>query len=379
MYIYADESGHSGRHIFNEPPFYFQGAIISENDTEPLLQEVATKYRVELGVERLHANETRPHIVERIASTFLSLLDKTNWIFHIMAIEKPYLSITKFVDSLFDSYENKGARWLWYNHEFFRHTLCCLFDDVLLEEDKKNFWQSYLADDFDGICKIVKTVLQRLEQIQLDKRLYQVSCEGLQFALKYPEEITLMASRTKKSYKGHTPNMVAFSSLIQAVHKFCKEYKTTPEAFVHDPQSEFGPTMKEYHEIFAKVRAEHSESGLQLDVENTDYDLGKFSLTPSKHLTSLQAVDLFLWLSQRSDRIKSQGLRKKLMEVSDPFYISRGSSEMIRAGWAFKMSNMDLSKEDIKRGEETIAKMEDVHKKRLNEFELTKIKGKNEC
>ena len=379
MYIYADESGHSGRHIFNEPPFYFQGAIISETDTEPLLQDVAEKYRVELGVERLHANEIRPHIVERIASTFLSLLDKTNCLFHITAIEKPYLSITKFVDSLFDSYENKGARWLWYNHEFFRHTLCCLFDDILLEEDKKNFWQSYLADDFDGISTIVKTVLHRLEQIQLDRRLYQVSCEGLQFALKYPEEITLMASRTKKSYKGHTPNMVAFSSLIQAVHKFCKEYETTPEVFVHDPQSEFGRTMKEYHEMFAKVRAEHSESGLQLDVENTDYDLGRFSLTPSKHLTSLQAVDLFLWLSQRSDRIKSQGLREKFMEMSDPFYISRASSEMIRAIWAIKMSNMDLSDEDIKKGEETVVKMENVHKNRLKEFEVDKIKGKNEC
>lgn len=376
MYIYADESGHSGRHIFNEPLFYFQGAIISETDTEPLLQDVAEKYRVELGVERLHSNEIRPHIVERIASAFLSLLDKTNWVFHITSIEKPYLSTTKFVDSLFDSFENKGARWLWYNHEFFRHTLCCLFDDLLLEEDKKSFWQSYLADDFDGISTIVKTVLQRLEQIQLDKRLYQVSCEGLKFALKYPDEITLMASRTKKSYKGHTPNMVAFSSLIQAVHKFCKEYNTTPEAFVHDPQSEFGPIMKEYHEMFAKVRAEHSGSGLQLGVENTNYDLGKFSLMSSKHLTSLQAVDLFLWLSQRSERIKSQGLREKLMEVSDPFYISRVSSEMIRAGWAVKMSKMDLSEGDIKRGEETVAKMEDIHKKRLKEFELSKNKGK---
>ena len=40
MYIYADESGHSGRHIFNDPLFYFQGAIISEIDTEPLLSGV---------------------------------------------------------------------------------------------------------------------------------------------------------------------------------------------------------------------------------------------------------------------------------------------------------------------------------------------------
>jgi hypothetical protein len=43
MYIYVDESGHSGRQIFNEPLFYYQGAIISEVDTEPLFSEVAEK------------------------------------------------------------------------------------------------------------------------------------------------------------------------------------------------------------------------------------------------------------------------------------------------------------------------------------------------
>jgi hypothetical protein len=372
MYIYADESGHSGRHIFNDPLFYYQGAIISEVDTEPLLHEVAEKFRNELGVERLHANEILPHIVEQIGSIFLDLLDKANWVFHITAIEKPYLSTTKFVDSLFDSFENKGARSLWYNHEFFRHTLCCLFDDFLDEEDKKNFWQAYLSDDFEEISKVVAIVLDRFELVALDKRLREVATEGLQFAIKYPDEITLMANRNKKSYKGHTPNMVAFSSLIQAVHKFCKEHNTTPEAFVHDPQSEFGPTMREYHEMFAKVRSEHRESGLQLEVENTDYDLGKFSLTSSKHLTSLQTVDIFLWLNQRKDRIKSQGLKEKLMKVSDPFYISRGSSELIIAGWAVKMANMELSEEDIKKGEETVAMMERIHKERLVEFEGSK-------
>jgi len=375
MFIYADESGHSGRYIFNEPPDFSQGAIISENNTEPLLHEVAERYRLELNVERLHANEIQPHIVEKIASAFLSLLDQTNWIFHITVIEKTYLATTKFVDSLFDSCENRGVPRLWYDHEFFRHTLCCLFDDILIKEDKINFWQSYLADNFDGIAKVVKNALQRLRLIQSNKRLYQVSCKGLEFALKYPEEITLMASKTRKSYKGHTPNMVGFSSLIQAVHRFCKEHNTSPEAFIHDPQSEFGPTMKKYQEMFAKGRLERRESGLQLDVENTDYDLGKFSLTSSKNLTSLQAVDLFLWLSQRSDKIKSIGLRKKLMEVSDPFHISRRCSEMIIANWRFKFFNLDLSEEDIKRGEETVAKMEDVQKKRLMDFKLAKMKN----
>lgn len=368
MYIYADESGHSGRHIFNEPLFYFQGAIISEIDTEPLLKEVAEKYKFELGVNRLHANEIKPHIVERIAASFLYLLENIKWVFHLTVIEKPYLSVTKFVDSLFDSYENKGARWLWYNHEFFRHTLCILFDDLLFEEDKKNFWDYYLKDDFTGISSVIDIVLQRLDFITIDKRLRQVATEGLNFALKYPDEITLLASQTKKSYKGHTPNMVAFSSLIQAVHKFCKENNTKPEAFVHDSQSEFGSTMREYHKIFQKVRLEHNSSGLALQADKVDYDLGQFSLEMSKQLVSLQTVDIFLWLSQRNDKIASTGLKNKLLDVTESFYISRISSEMIARGWLYKLSNCDLSEEQIEEGKKIIEKMETIHFEKIGEF-----------
>ncbi len=60
------------------------------------------------------------------------------------------------------------------------------------------------------------------------------------------------------------------------------------------------------------------------------------------------------------------------MKVSDPFYISRGSSGLIIAGWAVKMANMELSEEDIKKGEETVAMMERIHKERLVEFEGSK-------
>lgn len=368
MYIYADESGHSGRHIFNEPLFYFQGAIISEVDTEPILSEVAQKYKAELGVSRLHANELPPHIVERIAASFLYLLDDIKWVFHVTVIEKPYLAVTKFVDSLFDPYENKGARWLWYNHKFFRHTLCILLDDILFLEDKKAFWTAYLKDDFLGIASVVKIVLKRLNTVNLDKRLYQVVVESLNFALEHPEEITLLANRTKKSYKGHTPNMVAFSSLIQAVHKFCKENNMKPKSFIHDSQSEFGSTMREYHNLFSKVRLEHNASGLALQGDRVEYDFGKFSLSLSKHSVSLQAVDIFLWLFKRRDKIKSIGLHNKLSDVAEPFYISRISSEMITRAWLYKLSNCNLNEEQIEEGEKTIQKMEYIHLKNLRKF-----------
>ena len=324
---------------------------------------------------RLHANEIRPHIVERIAASFLDMLDSIKWVFHITTIEKPYLAVTKFVDSLFDSYENKGARWLWYNHEFFRHTLCILFDTILFEEDKKAFWYAYLKDDFDKIASVVKITLQRLNSVRIDKRLYQVAFDGLNFALEYPEEITLLANRTRSSYKGHTPNMVAFASLIQAVHMFCKKNNLKPEVFVHDSQSEFGSTMREYHELLGRVRIEHNSSGFSFKGNRVEYDFGKFSLSLSKHSVGLQAVDILLWLYQRRDKIRSVGLATKLLDIAEPFYISRISSEIINRGWLHKLSNCELTEGKIEGGKNTIKKLESTHLKQIKNFlEKQKIK-----
>jgi len=58
VFIYADESGHSGKNIFDESsPLYYQGAIISVNDIEDKVKPVIEKYCKEFNVERLHGFE----------------------------------------------------------------------------------------------------------------------------------------------------------------------------------------------------------------------------------------------------------------------------------------------------------------------------------
>lgn len=373
MFIYADESGHTGKHIFNDPPFYLQGAILSVTDPEPLLCPIAERFKKKLNVPKLHANELQQPVVEEIAVSFLELLTDINWVFHTTVIEKLYLSVTKFVDCIFDSAENRGVRWLWYNHELFRHTLCCLFDDLLPTKVKQRFWEAYLKDDYQRICSVVKFALDQLDKIDIDARLKEVSKDGLTFALENPQEITLMASRTRKSYKGHTPNMVAFISLLQAVHKFCKEYDVVPEAFIHDPQSEFGETMGKYHDLHSNVRTREHKLGLPQSPERVEYGLGKFALRSSKDVVSLQAVDIFLWLSQRTEKIQNEELNRALVERTDPFYISRAMSEMLVSNWIIKLSITEIPQEKLMKAQGIIEDLERIHLEKLNEFKQQRL------
>jgi len=58
VYIYADESGHSGKEIFQEKsPKYYQGAVLITEDIEPIVSEVIVKYCQENNLERLHGFE----------------------------------------------------------------------------------------------------------------------------------------------------------------------------------------------------------------------------------------------------------------------------------------------------------------------------------
>jgi hypothetical protein len=373
MYIYADESGHTGKYIFNEPPFYFQGAILSTVDTESLLNPIADYFKKKLNVCRLHANELQQPVVEEIALLFLKPLTDINWVFHITVVEKQYLSVTKFVDSIFDSFENKGVRWLWYNHEFFRHTLCCFFDDLLSTKVKRKFWEAYLKDDYQGICSVMKFALNRIDKIDINARLKEVSKDGLTFALENPKEITLMANQTKKSYKGHTPNMVAFISLLQSIHEFCKKNNVVPETFIHDPQSEFGATMREYHNLHSNVRTREHKLGLPQSPERVKYGLGEFALCPAKDVASLQAVDIFLWLSRRTDKIENEELKRILISRTDPFYISRAMSEMIVYKWILQFSTTEFTQEQLIKGKKIIEDLEQSHLKRLDEFKSKRL------
>lgn len=213
-----------------------------------------------------------------------------------------------------------------------------------------------------------------LDKIDINARLKEVAKDGLSFALENPQEITLMANRTKKSYKGHTPNMVAFISLLQSVHKFCKDNNVTPEVFVHDPQIEFGETMRKYHELNSNVRVNELKHGILQEPDVIEYGLGQFSLRPAKDVSSLQAVDILLWLSQRTEKIQNEELNSALVERTDPFYISRAMSEIIVSKWIIDLSTNELTQEQFMKAKGIVEDLERIHFEKLKEFKQKILK-----
>lgn len=321
MFIYADETGHTGRHIFQVPRFYRIGALLSEVDVETPLQELIRPRLGELGLSRLHGHEIGASRVAGILDDIMSLLESLGrWKFFIGTIEKDYIATTKFVDTIFDSGENQAVPPLWYNHRLLRHGLCHAADRALKGHNDRRFWDAYLADDIAGIGAVVRSVDNFFRMRETDPRLRQIVRDACRYALLHPEDFTLSASAGRRAYQGHTPNLIAFSMVFDAIYRFHQETGAKPIALIHDRQQEFRTSLKEWADLFGGLRREYD--GHFPSMGFAGYDLPKLSMPSSHDVFALQAVDLLLWSVTRNDEVL-QPAKARLEVHVDEFGISR--------------------------------------------------------
>lgn len=102
VYVYADESGHSGKNIFDKSAKkYYQGAIISLGDIDSIIAGVINHHCEQLNVPRIHSNQHQEHVITVICEDLIDAMENISWQFSICMIDKPYLAPTKFVDLFF--------------------------------------------------------------------------------------------------------------------------------------------------------------------------------------------------------------------------------------------------------------------------------------
>ena len=87
LFTYTDETGHSGRNIFDKNDVFRLGSILSVKDIRPACEAVIGPFVEEKGVARLHANQWQEHELAGLGHSVLDSIDsKNHWVFNIMQI-----------------------------------------------------------------------------------------------------------------------------------------------------------------------------------------------------------------------------------------------------------------------------------------------------
>jgi hypothetical protein len=331
MFAYIDETGHSGRNIFDKNENFQLGALLALEDIAEPVGFALNPFLESKGVERLHANEWPEHELINLAHSVLDTIEGCGpWCLNLFTIHKPYVAPTKFVDMIFDPGENDATPDHWYWDEMHRHVLCLVTDAAMNRKLAESFWEAFLNDDAEGIINSateLEAVVRASSEPGAIKKVFKSS---INWAKKNSKEFTLIVTEKRKGYQGHSPNIIAFSQAFQAIHRFCKTHDCQPEVLVHDQQQEFQSELRRYYKDFGQMVIEDREDGRFPLADIAPYPKGQFTLMPSTQNLGLQAVDLLLWISQReATTVDMKALKKRVEEHVEGHYISRGMSQAI--------------------------------------------------
>jgi hypothetical protein len=298
MFAFVDETGNTGRNLFDEAqPDFFSGALITKSNFDLVyrknVQAIAAKY----GQHTLHANALGPDKIDKIAPALLKILKKADARLFISRVEKKYLLATKVFDTLFDSGENAAVPWHIYNVRPLRIMLAFKVALLVDLDIAQRFWNALLEKNETlartEMVQICTILLQRVSLVP-DVRSQEIISEGLNWITQHPETIHFH-NDSKLARNGHMPNMVAFANLLDGLENFSKRWDRPVRRITHDKQSEFEATLKFWHEMFSHASPEPislpgETAVIQKVVES------QFQVATDDDSPGIQIIDVILWL-----------------------------------------------------------------------------------
>lgn len=327
VFIYADESGHSGTSIFNEnSKFYIQGALISVHNIEEQIEPIISKYLKLYGTQRLHGYELGEERVLKVTDEIVQVLENFNWEVHFTYIEKKLLLAIEFITLILHPFENKAIPFIFIENEYFRHNLLIEIHKILDIHHRKNeIWSFILKKDIDSLIKFSRELLDN--NLIKESDISKFIIKGLTFAINNPQIFSEDMEKGKTAKKISSPNMLAFQNLQNHITLFCEKNSESVNKFIHDKSDEFKGVMRKYHKELSGLYIKEDELNSLQGIKRSQYTQGEFDLKASQDSNGLQLIDLIMWIFQRKFINPNLEVNIKLIEKMKPFVITENNSK----------------------------------------------------
>ncbi len=327
VFIYADESGHSGTSIFDEnSKFYIQGALISIHDIQEEIEPIISKYLKLYDISRLHGYELGEERVLKVLDEIVQVLENFNWEVHFTYIEKKLLLAIEFITLILHPFENEAIPYIFIENEYFRHNLLIEIHKILDIHHRKNeIWSFILKKDIDSLIKFSRELLDN--NLIKESDISKFIIKGLTFAINNPQIFSVDLEKGKNAKKISSPNMLAFQSLQNHITLFCEKNNESVNKFIHDKSDEFKGVMRKYHKELSGLYFKEDEFNSIKGIKKSEYTQGEFKLESSQNCHGLQLIDLIMWIFQRKFINPNLEVNIKLMEKMKPFVITENNSK----------------------------------------------------
>lgn len=302
MYYYVDESGNTGLNLFDPvQPMLYYGVLGCRYDLDIKAEPLLVSLRLELGVDRIHANQLGVGRLTPIADRLAKFSKKDGIRFSLFTVKKPDHAVITFFDQVFDSGLNEAVSW---QHYWTPLRYAMLFKVAYLfdEELAKRAWaarrEQNAARCDEELVKLCKDLRDRIDLLP-DRRSRELVGGALTWAIAHPRAIGF-GTDNRESALQISPNLVGFQQVLQGISVQSVGMGRKVKSIVVDRQTEFNAAQGELAEIYQKLRGHKTEMGPGMPT----FDYSNIPEVPptfkaGDQSAGLELVDVTLWIAKR--------------------------------------------------------------------------------
>jgi len=302
LFFYVDESGHTGKNLFDEnQPVLYYGVLSSSLNLDVLALKEIAPLRKKLGVKRLHAGELGNGRLVKIAPDILKIQKKYKLRFDLYAVNKQDHALICFFDQVFDSAMNPAITWTGYwtpLRYVLLFKLASLFDEKML----KDAWRARIETDSskaeDILVGLCKKLIERVGSLP-DARSRQLIGDSLRWVEQKPSEICYNVKR-KSELLSITPNLIGFQAVMHGITMRVLKHKKKASKIIVDRQTQFNKSQDSLHDFYVKTKDVEVHNGIDLPpIDWKSIPLTPIEFTAGTESVGLELVDIYLWLFKR--------------------------------------------------------------------------------
>lgn len=317
MYMYLDESGNTGIHIFDENQKYFYLlATLSKWNINRLYSTSHSKMLSLVNSEELHGNELGHHGIEKITHVLRKIIKHSGSRFILCKAEKKFFAAALLFDSIFDPLQNPSSMREVYMDDNLRNQLLYLFIQNISHEILNTFWTQCVRPNnaeskmaaFVSLCgSISSDILPPLANQDPRAEVMQLVLSNLN-----PESCDIgICSQGLDTARGFSPNATSFATLLTEACVLANKMNRPIIESNHDEQNEFMSNISSVFNTGQNFPKNPREDFL-LPVDRPDLsplEGAKFEMRDSSQCFGIQLTDVVLWgLRQHHERDRQNRL-----------------------------------------------------------------------